>query len=135
MKFTIGKEHKYRAENVFRPQPMRSLQILRDRLLILSFYRTAAALNIFDLDQADVGAHERMVRLPTGVIAFQSSHDDCHSLKLVLYKELGVMCQRLDQSRENLVFSLHHEGDGGKEKNGGKGIISGMKKYKLKFPL
>ena len=73
----------------------------------------------------------------SGVIAFQSSHDDCHSLKLVLYKELGVLCQRLDQSRENLVFSLTFN-DGNNENrernNGGaKGIINGMRKYRMKF--
>jgi len=28
---------------------MRSMQLLADRLLVLSFYRTASALNVFDL--------------------------------------------------------------------------------------
>ena len=44
--------------------------------------------------------------LPAGVIAFQSEYDDCHSQKLVLYRESGVLCQRLDYSSENVVFQL-----------------------------
>ncbi len=81
---------------------MRSMQILRDRLLILSFYRTASALNVFDLaailrspgkdnqkaekEEKEEGKgeeDERVLKLPAGVIAFQSIYDDLNSQKLV----------------------------------------------------
>ncbi len=90
---------------------MRSMQILRDRLLILSFYRTASALNVFDLTsilsgekvggRGEEGAgfdperEERVLKLPVGVIAFQSSHDDCNSQKLVRKIRKGTRTKRL----------------------------------------
>ncbi len=102
---------------------MRSMQLLHDRLLILSFYRTASALNVFDVKQllelrqvseeeAAVAAdrQERLLKLPTGVIAFQSNYDHRHSQKLLLYGNVGILCQRLDHSSENLVFLLKSRG-------------------------
>ena len=131
MSFAINLKFKvkYYFVCLFRPQPMRSMQILRDRLLVLSFYRTASALNVFDLAhlvKKDANLkpddQESLLKLPQGVIAFQSNHDRCHSQKLVLYKETGLLCQRLDFSYENLVFALRFSGNEKDEKKVGKRV-------------
>jgi len=40
------------------------------------------------------------------VIAYQSPWDDRNTQKLVMYRQTGVLCQRLDRTSENVIFSL-----------------------------
>ena len=89
------------------------MQIMRDTVLILSFYRTAGALNTFNLKdlfsvrEEEMTNLERIKILPKGVIAFHSSLGVFNSQKLVLYREMAVLCQRLDYSCENIVLALN----------------------------
>ena len=121
-----------------RPQPMRSMQILRDKLLVLSFYRTASALNLFNLDDlaacegGDMSKAETVIRLPQGVIAYQSNADWDNSQKLILYRETGLLCQRLNLSAEPLVLRLTSADQDMKKSTSSPALIKKKKLQQLK---
>ncbi len=97
------------------PHPLRSMQILADGLLLVSFYRTASQLSVFDLrDALETGRHaltkgagvERVMKLPAGVMPFQTHFDlGVNSQKLILFQDVGVVCQR-QMTQTNMVYTL-----------------------------
>ena len=79
---------------------------------------------------------EIVKKLPQGVIAYQSSHNTANGQNLILYKESGVLCQRLDYSCDNVVFFLKFCHSSAKNGEAPRKIIqqsSGLEPFPIRF--
>lgn len=96
--------------------PLRSMQIVGDRALVISFYDKPFEIRVFDVAKA-VNQRalseecEKKIKLPVGVVPFQNrSNDGTNSLALVLFKERGILCYR-QLDRKIVVYKLTKAAD------------------------